>query len=154
MPFRRYQGHTVGKALGFRSGLEEAEQEKLKGLGVEFSYEPFSIPYTPLKTRKKYTPDFLLLSNFIIIETKGRFQTQDRQKHLAVKEQYPGLDLRFVFSRANSRISKTSKTTYAAWCEAKGFRWADKTIPVAWLREPVNAVSRAVIQQLLRGEFK
>jgi hypothetical protein len=71
----------------------------------------------------------VLLDNGIIVESKGRFVTQDRQKHLLVKQQYPDLDIRFVFSRSATRISKQSQTTYAAWCQHKGFLFADKAIP-------------------------
>jgi hypothetical protein len=71
----------------------------------------------------------------LIIETKGRFVTEDRQKHLLIKAQHPELDIRFVFSNSRAKISKTSKTTYAAWCDKYGFKYADKRIPEAWLEE-------------------
>ena len=38
------------------------------------------------------------------IEGKGRFLTVDKQKSLLVKNQYPNLDLRFVFSNSKTRI--------------------------------------------------
>lgn len=41
-----------------------------------------------------------------------------------------------MFSNSKTRISKGSPTTYAAWCEKNGFRYADKFIPQAWLIEP------------------
>lgn len=70
------------------------------------------------------------------IESKGRFVTTDRQKHLCIKDQHPELDIRFLFQRANSRISKTSKTTYGKWASDKGFIWANGTqIPKEWLNE-------------------
>jgi hypothetical protein len=84
--------------------------------------------------KAKYTPDFLL-PNGIIVETKGRFLTEDRQKHLLIQAQHPELDIRFVFSNSRARISKASSTTYAMWCEKHGFRYADKLIPQAWLME-------------------
>ena len=71
----------------------------------------------------------------LVIETKGRFVTADRQKHLLVKEQHPDFDVRFVFQNSRARISKTSKTTYAAWCEKHGFKYADKCVPAEWLTE-------------------
>jgi hypothetical protein len=81
-----------------------------------------------------YTPDFQL-PNGIIIETKGRFVTADRQKHRLIREQYPELDIRFVFSNSKARISKQSQTTYAAWCERYGFKYADRWIPEDWFNE-------------------
>ncbi len=147
MPRRPMSQRSAGVAHGWRSGLEEALGAQLKALGVSFEFEEFVIPFTqPVKPRK-YTPDFLL-TNGIVIESKGRFLTSDRQKHILLKAQYPELDLRFVFSNANQRISKQSKTTYAKWCEAKGFPYAHRVIPEAWTREPVNQASLALIKKL------
>lgn len=124
----------VARQYGFRSGLEERIAEKLTKLGVDFKYEEVIIKYIKPASTHKYTPDFVL-PNGIIVETKGRFLQADRMKHLLVKQQNPTMDIRFVFSNSNSRISKTSKTTYAAWCEKHGFKYADKTIPQEWLDE-------------------
>jgi hypothetical protein len=129
-----------GVQEGYRSGLEKQEQERLKQLGVPYDYEPFRIEYYVEET-KHYTPDFLLLQNGIFVETKGRFTTADRKKHKLIKAQHPQLDLRFVFSNSRARISKQSKTTYAAWCLTHGFKFADKTIPMEWINEAVNAKS-------------
>jgi hypothetical protein len=118
----------------YRSGLEEAVAEQLRQAGVVAAYEEEKIPYVTPATPHKYTPDFKL-PNGIYIETKGRFETADRKKHLLIKEQHPELDIRFVFTRSKSTISKTSKTTYADWCLKNGFQYADKWIPEAWLKE-------------------
>jgi hypothetical protein len=121
---------------GWRSGLEEKIASDLTANGVEFEYEKRKIKYLWPARESTYTPDFEVLSNGIIVETKGRFVTEDRQKHLLVKQQHPDLDIRFVFSNANTRISKTSKTTYAMWCEKHDFKYASKAIPKEWLNEP------------------
>ena len=128
---------AVGLKEGFRSGLEETVAEQLRRLGIPVQFETLKIEYIKPARKSKYTPDFIL-PNGIIIETKGRFVTADRQKHLLVKQQHPDLDIRFVFSNSRTRISKTSKTTYADWCEKNGFLYADKTIPLEWIREPTR----------------
>jgi hypothetical protein len=92
------------------------------------------VRFTEPSKARTYTPDFKL-PNGIIVETKGRFVTADRQKHLLVKAQHPDLDIRFVFSNSRARISKGSPTSYAMWCDKNGFRYADKFIPQAWLIE-------------------
>lgn len=120
---------------GYRSGLEEVIGESLTLQGVRFDFEKLIIVFSVPARKSKYKPDFHLLDNGIIVETKGRFVTKDRQKHLLIKEQHPHLDIRFVFSRSKATISKTSKTTYAMWCDKHGFKYADKVIPDAWLRE-------------------
>lgn len=71
----------------------------------------------------------------MVVESKGRFLTADRQKMLAVKAAHPHLDIRFVFSNSKTRISKTSSTTYAMWCQKNGFPFADKDVPDEWLKE-------------------
>ena len=70
----------------------------------------------------------------LVIETKGRFVTADRQKHILIKEQHPDLDIRFLFQNSKARISKSSKTTYADWCRKHGFQFADKVVPEEWLK--------------------
>lgn len=111
--------------------------EELDRLGVAFEYEKESIPYT-IERSARYKPDFRLKSNGIIIEYKGWFQSKDRTKHIAIKKQHPELDIRFVFGNSKNRLSKTSTTTYAAWCEKYGFLYADKTIPEEWLNEKTH----------------
>lgn len=124
----------VAIKYGFRSGLEERIAEQLDSLGVEYTYEKVKLKYIKPASSHVYTPDFQL-PNGIIVETKGRFLAPDRQKHLLVKKHNPELDIRFVFSNSNARISKTSKTTYAMWCRKNGYKFADKTIPEEWINE-------------------
>lgn len=131
--------------------MEEVIADQLRALGIRFTYEKLTIRFTPPHKERRYTPDFVLLHNGIIVETKGRFLTSDRQKHLAVKEQHPYLDIRFVFSNPNQRISKQSKTTYALWCSSKGFKYAARTIPEAWLKEPPNQPSLDAIRYITEG---
>lgn len=125
---------SIGIAHGFKSGLEEQIARQLQAAGLDVAYESQRIEYTKPEKKAKYTPDFPL-PNGIIVETKGRFLTEDRQKHLLIKAQRPDLDIRFVFSSSRARISKQSATTYAAWCDKHGFKYADKFIPAAWLKE-------------------
>jgi hypothetical protein len=122
-------------AEGWRSGLEEKIGAELASKGVNFDFEKMKIEYEKPARKAKYTPDFRLLDNGIIVESKGRFVTADRQKHLLVKAQHPQHDIRFVFSNPNQRISKTSKTTYADWCIKHGFQYAKGSIPQAWIEE-------------------
>ena len=138
------KSRDVGLKYGFRSGLEEKVAKQLESQGVDFTYEEDVVHYEKPARKAKYTPDFIL-ANGIIIETKGRFVTADRQKHLLLKTQHPGLDLRFVFSNPNARISKLSKTTYAMWCNKHGFKYAKQYIPQAWIDEPDCEGSRFAI---------
>lgn len=100
---------------------------------VEFESKDAVISYSD-PTVHKYKPDFPL-PNGIIVETKGWFKPEDRRKHLIIKMQHPAIDIRFVFQRSRAFITKGSKTTYGMWCEKNGFKYADKVIPDAWLKE-------------------
>lgn len=117
---------------GYRSGLEDDISVDLKERGVSFKYETLKIKWTLLES-KTYTPDFIL-PNGIIVESKGRFVSDDRKKHLKVREQHPNLDIRFVFSNSRGKLSKGAKSTYGEWCNKHGFIYADKRIPDEWLK--------------------
>jgi hypothetical protein len=138
----------VGLKYGFRSGLEEKVAADLEEKGVPFDYEKHVIRYVKPARDAKYTPDFLIRKNGILVETKGRFVTEDRQKHLLIRDQHPNLDIRFVFSNPNARISKKSKTTYAMWCEKHGFLYAKQDIPLEWLREKPKAGRTAALSTI------
>lgn len=98
-------------------------------------YEDVKLRYTRPGTDHTYTPDFVL-PNGIIVETKGLFSVEDRQKHLLVREQHPKLDIRLVFSRSASLLRKEAKSSYADWCRKYGIQFADKLIPQSWIDEP------------------
>lgn len=120
---------------GYRSGLELSIQNQLKFAGITAKYEELTLTYLQPAVERKYTPDFCL-PNGVIIEGKGRFEVDDRKKHLLIKEQYPELDIRFLFSNSKQTLNKRSKTTYAQWCEKHGFLYADRIVPLSWLKEP------------------
>jgi hypothetical protein len=117
----------------YRSGLEDQIATFLKANQKELRYEKLKIEWEDLRYRT-YTPDFEL-DNGIIIETKGMFDNEDRRKHLAIKEQHPELDIRFVFSNANAKLYKGAKSRYCDWCDKNGFMWAHRVIPKEWLTE-------------------
>lgn len=125
---------SKGIKHGYRSGLESKVSQQLSKAGVNFEYESFKIEYEVNEVRK-YTPDFRILSNGIIVETKGRFLPADRKKHLLVQQQHPELDIRFVFTNSNAKLNKNAKSTYADWCRKHGFLFADKLIPDEWIKE-------------------
>lgn len=131
---RKFTAKRAGLKHGYRSGLEDKVARSLQDLGIDPRYEQEKITYVVPARKATYTPDFKL-PNGIFVETKGRFVVADRQKHLFIKAQHPELDIRFVFSNSKAKISKTSQTTYAMWCDQHCFKYADKEIPSEWLNE-------------------
>lgn len=118
----------------YRSGLEKVIAASIAAAGLPVEFETLKVPFKQPAKERNYTPDFVL-PNGIIIETKGLFSSDDRQKHLWVKEQHPQLDIRLVFSNANAKLYKGASTTYAGWCEKHGIKYANKAIPPAWFGE-------------------
>lgn len=133
----------------YRSGLEKALALALAAASIPVLFETLKVPYVQPEKARTYTPDFLL-PNGIIIESKGLFAAEDRQKHLWVKAQHPHLDIRFVFSNQNARLYKGSPTTYAQWCDKNGFRYAHKTIPPAWVAEEADEARSQAANAFLR----
>ena len=114
----------------FRSQLEEKVSDLLCELGVSYEYEPTKVPY---QIQHNYTPDFLL-NNGVYLETKGYWDSADRRKMKAVKQQNPDLDIRMVFQAPFNTISKKSKTTYAQYCDRLNIPWTSyANIPIEWL---------------------
>ena len=114
----------------FKSGLEEQVAKLLEGLGVTYEYESCKVPYT---IQHHYHPDFIL-PNHVHLETKGYWSAPDRRKIAAVKRDNPELDLRMVFQSPYNKIHKSSKTTYAKWCEKHDIPWTSwQEIPLEWL---------------------
>ncbi len=124
--------YKVKKTSNYRSGLEESVCNDLKKRNVKFTYESRVITFLKPQKVQKYTPDVILF-NGIIIEIKGHFKREDRQKHIFIKEQYPELDIRFLFGNSKNKIYKGSKTTYADWCTKNNFLYCDKQIPKDWI---------------------
>jgi len=112
----------------FRSGLERKAWEAFpKGV----TYETDKLKYTVIH---EYRPDFTIAPN-TYIETKGRFLSSDRAKHLYIKEQHPKVKVYFLFGNASNTLTKSSKTTYADWCDKHGFSYADfykEGVPKEW----------------------
>ena len=142
---RNYPARQRAIQAGYRSGLEERVQEQLRLLKCDAKFEPFKIPYLVPASKHTYLPDFVL-PNGIVIETKGRWDLASRKKHKLLKEQYPDLELRMVFSNSRAKISKGAKSRYSDICERLGILYADKEVPVDWVTEPANKKSLKAIK--------
>jgi hypothetical protein len=117
----------------YRSGLEKDTATFLSSCQKVVKYELLKVEWEDLRYRT-YTPDFEL-DNGIIIETKGLFDSEDRRKHVAIKQQHPELKIRFVFSNSNAKLYKGAKSRYWEWCDKNGFMWAHRVVPESWLKE-------------------
>ena len=115
----------------FKSGLERKAYEQMPS---SVTYEDSKLKYTVIH---EYRPDFTIRPN-VFIETKGRFLSADRAKHLHIKEQHPEVKVYFLFGNSNNTLTKSSKTTYAEWCDKHGFSYSDfykDGIPEEWFHK-------------------
>lgn len=130
----------------YRSGLEYAFAKDLELKKIEFRYEPETIQYRKRvakgvcdacggdKThqRRTYLPDFVVVlkghsgrgGDTVYIETKGRLTPADRAKMVAVKQDNPELDIRFIFGANNKLNNKNKNERYSDWAEKHGFRYS------------------------------
>lgn len=97
----------------FKSKLEENFARKFS-----LPYETDVLPYV---ITHKYHPDWKL-GEKIYLETKGRWTGADRSKIRLVMEQNDA-EVVMVFQNETLKLSKSSKTSYADYCDKHGIRW-------------------------------
>jgi len=118
--------------IRYRSQFEKLVALSIRQQGGKFEYEKRKFKYKP--TTRTYTPDFYIPETNIYIEAKGRFISSDRTKMLLVQQQHPDMDIRFLFYNYRQMLYKGSKTHYGEWCNKHNFKWANKTVPIDWLK--------------------
>lgn len=120
-----------------RSKLELKFEEIIKDFQAEYDYEVTKISYTVPESNHIYTVDWTLI-NGLLVETKGYLSDhKERYKYVLLKQQYPEMDLRFVFDNPNKLCGGT-KMTHAKWAEKYGFPYCSiKDIEQikAWIEE-------------------
>jgi len=117
--------------MKLKSGFERTVVASLQSRGVNFEYESVELPYVLHGT---YHPDLKLVDTGVIVELKGVLDREAKRKMIAVRKQYPDLDIRFVFMDASKKVPGT-KQTHAQWADRNGYKWADRAIPEEWLNE-------------------
>lgn len=121
-------------SLKFRSKFEERVYEDAVRKGKQLEYEPKELRLKYTLVYNYYT-DFVL-PNGIMVECKGYLRPSDRTKMVQVKKENPSFDIRFVFQKANQRLTKSKNSrTYSQWAEQHGFPWSEGKIPLEWFRE-------------------
>ena len=115
--------------------FEQKVMSNLTAQGVEFEFEPHSLPYS---VTRDYIPDLLIGEMYI--EIKGYFRQDAQRKMRAVKKQHPEKDIRFLFQRADATIQGAkkrkdgTKMTCREWAERYGFQYAQgEEIPEQWI---------------------
>lgn len=120
-----------------RSKLEMKFEEILIANQAEYDYEVTKISYIVPESKHTYTVDFTT-TNGLLLEVKGWLSDhQERYKYVLLKQQYPDLDLRFIFDNVNKYCGGT-KYTHATWCDKHGFKYCsvkDVDTIQAWLNE-------------------
>lgn len=107
------------QATKYRSKFEATVAKELEELG--YKYEAIKLEYTIPESKHTYTPDFI--KDKTIIEVKGLWSKEDRDKMLFIQAQYPEYTVIMFFQNPKLKIYKGSKTTYADFCEKHGIEW-------------------------------
>jgi len=126
------------RGIRFASQAEMEWAIYLDKLGIPWFYESEYLEWFPPPKKTVYTPDFIFPKKDggkMFIEFKGYLRPKDRTKLRAIKKQYPDIDLRLVFLRANNKLTAKSKWTYAMWAEKNGFLWCERVLPQEWIDE-------------------
>ena len=131
MPLNRYRQRIItARDKEHRSKLEDQVEEALINQGLSPVYEPDKFEYV---LHRKYKPDFRL--GDVYIEVKGWWPSAERTKFLAVVTHNPDLKIFVAMSRPFQKISKTSKTSLAKWCDKHGICWCPIPIPPWYLQQ-------------------
>jgi hypothetical protein len=116
--------------VAFKSGFERSIDADLRARKVAFTYEELKLPYILNGT---YHPDFFLKKTGIVVEAKGVLDRDSKRKMIAIRKQYPDLDIRFLFMNASKKVPGT-KQTHGEWATRNGFLWAEGKIPEDWTK--------------------
>lgn len=105
-----------------RSKLEDTFEIILNEYNINYNYELTKLTYIIPESKHTYLIDWTLPNN-LYIETKGYLSNaQERNKYKLIKQQYPNIDLRFVFDNPNKLCGGT-KYTHAVWAEKNKFKY-------------------------------
>lgn len=119
----------------YKSDFERIFCKTLETRHIDFGYETEKINY---KVERTYNPDVILQKqdgSIMYLELKGFFDKASQNKMKWVKQTNPELDIRMIFMDSSKKIHKGAKMDYAGWCRKYGYKFADKNIPSAWVRE-------------------
>lgn len=105
----------------YRSKFEE---KVANVLGKNATYESEFISYTIPERTSKYLPDFKTKTG-IYLEAKGKWTSEDRKKHLLLKQQHPEKRIVLIFMNSRVKLNKRSKTSYGDWATKNNIEWYD-----------------------------
>ena len=135
-----------------RSKLELKFEDILLANKAEYDYEVTVIPYTVPESKHKYTVDWTF-TNGILCETKGYLSDhQERNKYVLLKQQYPDLDLRFVFDNPNKLCGGT-KYSHAKWADRHGFVWCGMR-DVETIQSWISNINQTLMKEHLKFTLK
>lgn len=138
--------NAVRAATGYRSQYEADVAAALATTGEDIQYEALRIPYV-VNICATYKPDFVLPKQAIMLEVKGEFRKEDRDKMQRVKAQYPHLDIRILFQAPKGKVA--GKLTAAEWADNNGFPWCKgPSLPPEWFKHKPSAKSRKAFDKV------
>lgn len=121
--FQHYR-RAMGQDDTYRSPEEERLAQHMEKAQLRFTYEERKLRYTHL-TKTTYKTDFEVMTTAgpVLVEVKGFWTHQNRQKVRQVLKAHPDVRLVMAFIKPQNKISAQSKTTYGMFCEANKIPW-------------------------------
>lgn len=146
MRYKKYNKDSAAsraRAAGYRSGIEGLLGGWLDERGYTYKYEDkkLRIDWVLPESNHKYLCDFFFVKKdgtMMYVDTKGKWDYNDRVKHYYIQQQHPELDIRMLFEHNPERMRITSKCSAAQLCtegegyKSKGIDWTDFSMPYAW----------------------
>lgn len=150
---RKPRKKPVYKGITMASKKECQFAETCDNRDIPWEYEPEELPWEPPVKTRKYHPDFRIKCKDgykFLVEYKGYLRQDEKVKMKCIRQQYPDLDIRFVFQNANAPVAGAkqrkdgTKQTHAEWAEKYGFLWAEGFLPREWLtgRRFINRINK------------
>lgn len=129
----------------YKSKYEYEQAERLVENKINFEYEQYQFDYHDsvansiclscgsdhIGVKRVYTPDFYFPNTDIFVETKGKFDRDNRRKMLAINEECD-MEVRMVFMRDNW-LTRKHGLKYSTWCERYNIEYAIGDIPLEWV---------------------
>jgi hypothetical protein len=131
----------------YKSKYEYEQATRLEEHSINFEYEAHTIDYhdtvqngtcmdcgsTRIGVGRRYTPDFWFPNSNLYVETKGKFDRDNRRKMIAICEECD-VEIRMVFMRDNW-LTRKHGMKYSTWCDRYGITYAIGDIPLEWVND-------------------
>lgn len=99
---------------------------------INCSFLKYKLHYLTDNGIKVYSPHFKF-DNDIYVDVIVKTTLEEMGKYLRIREQFPLMDIRFVFQDSKIKFNKNEKMSYGNWCVTNGFIYHSGFVPDSWI---------------------